>query len=116
MYIMINTSSKYGSEQITFCGSYVMCHKMINKQILEFEESIESIKIYFEIYYVNSHSVINYNKTLMFILGTKIYINRLVLDDNQTTIKLFTILKRYNQTIRLLQQIFKPNVDEQIQG
>ena len=60
--------------------------------------------------------MMNYNKTLMFILGTKKYIIRLVLDDNQTTIKLFTILIRYNQTIRLLQQIFKPNVDEQIQG
>ena len=60
---------------------------MVNIQILEFEEFIESIKIYFEIYHVNSHVVMNYNKTLMFVLGTKIYIIRLALDDYQATIK-----------------------------
>ena len=65
----------------------MMCHKMVNIQILEFEEFIESIKIYFEIYHVNSHVVMNYNKTLMFVLGTKIYIIRLALDDYQATIK-----------------------------
>ena len=61
---------------------------MVSEQILEFEKFIESIKIYFEIYYVNSHVVMNYNKTLMFVLGTKIYIIRLALDDYQATIKL----------------------------
>ena len=68
---------------------------MVSEQILEFEEFIESIKIYFEIYHVNSHSMMNYNKTLMFVLGTKIYIIRLALDDYQTTIKLLIILLQF---------------------
>ena len=68
---------------------------MVSEQILEFEKFIESIKIYFEIYHVNSHVVMNYNKTLMFVLGTKIYIIRLALDDYQATIKLLITLLQF---------------------
>ena len=53
----------------------------------------------------------NYNKTLMFLLGTEIYIIRLVLDNYWTTIRLLLkhyynfnrIYLDYYKTIRLLQ-------------
>ena len=41
--VMINISIRYGSEWVTFCRSYVFCHKMVtNGRILVFEVSIES--------------------------------------------------------------------------
>ena len=40
--IMKNISIRYGSEWVTFCCSYVLCHKMVtNGPILEFEVSTE---------------------------------------------------------------------------
>ena len=41
-YVAINISIRYGSEWVTFCCSYVFCHKMVNNgRILVFEVSIE---------------------------------------------------------------------------
>ena len=41
-YVTINISIRYDSEWVTFCCSYVFCHKMVNNgQILVFEVSIE---------------------------------------------------------------------------
>ena len=41
-YVAINISIRYGSKWVTFCCSYVFCHKMVtNGRILVFEVSIE---------------------------------------------------------------------------
>ena len=43
LYDVINISIRYGSEWVTFCCSYVFCHKMVtNGQIIVFEVSIET--------------------------------------------------------------------------
>ena len=42
LHIVINISIRYGSEWVTFCCSYVYCHKMVTDgRILVFEVSIE---------------------------------------------------------------------------
>ena len=42
MYVAIKISIRYGSEWVTFCCSYVYCHKMVSDGwMLVFEVSIE---------------------------------------------------------------------------
>ena len=42
LYVAINISIRYGSEWVTFCCSYLFCHKIVtNGQILVIEGSLE---------------------------------------------------------------------------
>ena len=112
LYITINISIRYGSERVTFCCSYIFCHKMVtNGKILEFEVSIEpcwallldtSIKMTIQILcfseiqkYIFCHKMVTYGRILEFEVSVKLYWGLLLHDSmwNDNTNPVFLLGK-----------------------